>query len=123
MGPRQSALHGSDAVPSADQFTRQAVRATGRRHALYHNGEKQAQTVRGGAGVSRRAGPVVSVIRDAIRKLISLGFGEAEVGYFVQVSANGMVRPCSCPASDRSWQGAPKTRSTPCLRYLIPQSP
>ena len=27
-----------------------------------------------------------------------------------------MVRPCSCPASDRSWQGAPKTRSTPCLR-------
>ena len=30
--------------------------------------------------------------------------------------ANGMVRPCSCPASDRSWQGAPKTRSTPCLR-------
>ena len=33
-------------------------------------------------------------------------------------SANGMVRPCSCPASDRSWQGAPKTRSTPCLRIL-----
>ncbi len=29
------------------------------------------------------------------------------------ISANGMVRPCSCPASDRSWQGAPKTRSTP----------
>jgi len=28
----------------------------------------------------------------------------------------GMVRPCSCPASKRSWQGAPKTRSTPCLR-------
>ena len=27
-----------------------------------------------------------------------------------------MVRPCSCPASDRSWQGAPKTRSTPCLQ-------
>ena len=23
-----------------------------------------------------------------------------------------MVRPCSCPASKRSWQGAPKTRST-----------
>ena len=34
-------------------------------------------------------------------------------------SANGMVRPCSCPASDRSWQGAPKTRSTPCPRQLI----
>ena len=32
------------------------------------------------------------------------------------MSANGMVRPCSCPASDRSWQGAPKTRSTLCLR-------
>ena len=29
-----------------------------------------------------------------------------------------MVRPCSCPASDRSWQGAPKTRSTPCLSNL-----
>src|SRR6267143_4127283 len=28
------------------------------------------------------------------------------------LSANGMVRPCSCPASKRSWQGAPKTRST-----------
>ena len=27
-----------------------------------------------------------------------------------------MVRPCSCPASDGSWPGAPKTRSTPCLR-------
>ena len=23
---------------------------------------------------------------------------------------NGMVRPCSCPASDRIWQGAPKTK-------------
>ena len=34
------------------------------------------------------------------------------------MSVNGMVRPCSCPASDRSWQGAPKTRSTPCLRTL-----
>ena len=30
-----------------------------------------------------------------------------------------MVRPCSCPASDRSWQGAPKTRSTPCPRQFI----
>ncbi len=29
-------------------------------------------------------------------------------------SANGMVRPCSGPTSERSWQGAPKTRSTPC---------
>ena len=35
---------------------------------------------------------------------------------------NGMVRPCSRPASQRSWQGAPKTRSTPCLRHPIPQS-
>ena len=31
-------------------------------------------------------------------------------------SLAALVRPCSCPASDRSWQGAPKTRSTPCLR-------
>jgi hypothetical protein len=37
-------------------------------------------------------------------------------------SGNGMVRPCSCPASDRSWQGAPKTRSTPCLRTQTPRS-
>src|SRR3981189_1929912 len=27
-----------------------------------------------------------------------------------------MVRPCSCPASIISWQGAPTTRSTPRLR-------
>src|SRR5450759_4747872 len=39
------------------------------------------------------------------------------------MSANGMVRPCSCPASILNWQGAPKTRSTPCLRNSIPQSP
>src|SRR5882724_9994292 len=38
-------------------------------------------------------------------------------------TANGMVRPCTCPASKRSWQGAPKTRSTPCLRHPIPRSP
>jgi hypothetical protein len=38
-------------------------------------------------------------------------------------SANGMVRPCSCPASKLRWQGAPKTRSTLCLRNSTPQSP
>ena len=38
-------------------------------------------------------------------------------------SANGMVRPCSCPASDRSWPGAPKTRSTPCLKHSRPRLP
>src|SRR5271156_3983395 len=38
-------------------------------------------------------------------------------------AVNGMVRPCSCPASDRSWQGAPKTRSTPCLKHSKPRSP
>jgi DNA-binding Lrp family transcriptional regulator len=38
-------------------------------------------------------------------------------------TVNGMVRSCSCPASKRSWQGAPKTRSTPCLRHPIPRSP
>src|SRR6478752_767000 len=32
------------------------------------------------------------------------------------MSACGSIRPCSCPASKRNWQGAPKTRSTPCLR-------
>src|ERR1700747_1644944 len=36
---------------------------------------------------------------------------------------HGMVRPSSSPASDRSWQGAAKTRSTPCLRNLAAQSP
>ena len=35
------------------------------------------------------------------------------------MSANGMVRSCSCPVSERSWPGAPKTRSTPCLRTQI----
>ena len=29
-----------------------------------------------------------------------------------------MVRPCSGPASSERWQGAPKTRSTPCHRKL-----
>ena len=37
-------------------------------------------------------------------------------------SANGMVRPCSCPVSDRSWQGAPKTRSTLCPTISTTQS-
>ena len=31
------------------------------------------------------------------------------------MTANGMDRPCSCPASDRLARGA-ETRSTPCLR-------
>ena len=38
----------------------------------------------------------------------------------LRATANGMVRPCSCPASDGSWQGAPKPRSTPCLRSHTP---
>jgi hypothetical protein len=32
-------------------------------------------------------------------------------------SADGMIRPCCCPASDRSWPGAPTTRSTPYLTW------
>jgi hypothetical protein len=40
-----------------------------------------------------------------------------------RMSANGMVRPCSGPASMRSWQGALKTRSTPCLRNSTRRSP
>ena len=35
---------------------------------------------------------------------------------------NGMVRPCSSPASDGSWLGAAKTRSAPC-HISIPESP
>ena len=38
-------------------------------------------------------------------------------------AANGMVRPCSSPASVGCWQGAPKTRSTPCYRSSIMKSP
>ena len=34
-----------------------------------------------------------------------------------------MVRPCSCPTSEQSWQGVPKTRSTPCLRHSTLRSP
>ncbi len=38
-------------------------------------------------------------------------------------SLAALVRPCSGPASKRSWQGAPKTRSTPCHTSSILQSP
>jgi Cys/Met metabolism PLP-dependent enzyme len=34
----------------------------------------------------------------------------------------GMVRPCSSTASEGSWLGAPKTRTTPCL-ISVPESP
>src|SRR5262252_11156841 len=37
--------------------------------------------------------------------------------------AHGMVRPCSGPTSRRSWEGAPKTRSTPCHLSSMPESP
>jgi hypothetical protein len=37
-------------------------------------------------------------------------------------SGNGMVRPCSCPASKGSWQGAPKPRSTPWYCYAFTNS-
>ena len=39
------------------------------------------------------------------------------------LSVDGLARPCSCPASERSWQGALKTRSTPCLRTSTLQQP
>jgi len=42
--------------------------------------------------------------------------------YRLKQSNNGMVRPCSCPASDRSWQGALGRRSTPCPRSSTQQS-
>jgi hypothetical protein len=35
---------------------------------------------------------------------------DAHISDWTKMSANGMVRPRSCPASDGSWQGAPKTR-------------
>src|SRR5262245_23430616 len=39
------------------------------------------------------------------------------------MTANGMVRPCSGPASKGSWEGAPKTRSTPCHTSSILRLP
>ena len=39
------------------------------------------------------------------------------------MSPNGIVRPCSCPASDEFWQGAPKRRSTPYSRKSTLESP
>ena len=38
------------------------------------------------------------------------------LGKHLHLSANGMVRPCSCPASDKLARGT-KTRSTPWLRH------
>ena len=39
------------------------------------------------------------------------------------MSANGMVRPCSCPASDESGKGLQRQRSTPCPRTSTAQLP
>src|ERR1019366_1478816 len=39
------------------------------------------------------------------------------------ISANGMVRPCSCPTSKRCLCGAPKTRSPPWQKLSRIQSP
>ena len=36
---------------------------------------------------------------------------------------NGMVRPCSCPASERRWHGAASTGARPCPRQQAPRSP
>jgi hypothetical protein len=47
----------------------------------------------------------------------------AEEARALFASGNGMVRPCSCPVSDRSWQGAPKTRSTLCPTISTTQLP
>ena len=37
------------------------------------------------------------------------------------MSANGMVRPCSCPASERRWQGLHQQGARPCPRQQAPQ--
>jgi hypothetical protein len=52
-----------------------------------------------------------------------MGAPDGEIGCRKGMTANEMVRPCSGPASDRSWLGAAKTRSTPCLRNPTAQSP
>jgi hypothetical protein len=39
------------------------------------------------------------------------------------MSANGMVRPCSCPASAESGKGLRRQRSTPCPRTSTAQLP
>src|SRR5215472_8429009 len=41
----------------------------------------------------------------------------------IKNSVNGMVRPCSCPASDESGKGLQRQRSTPCPRASTAQSP
>ena len=48
---------------------------------------------------------------------VAATFAEAE-----QMTANGMVRPCSCPACDKLARGA-KTRSSPCLQQHRLRSP
>ena len=40
-----------------------------------------------------------------------------------RLQANGMVRPCSCPASERRWTGAASTGARPCPRQQAPRSP
>src|SRR6516165_499669 len=39
------------------------------------------------------------------------------------ISPNGMVRPCSCPASDESGKGLQRQRSAPCPRASTAKSP
>jgi hypothetical protein len=55
----------------------------------------------------------------------ALNAGCSQVSCFIpfssvwgHTSVDGMVRPCSCP-----WPGAPKTRSTPCLKHSKPRLP
>jgi hypothetical protein len=45
---------------------------------------------------------------------------QAKVGR-MKMSLNGMVRPCSCPASDESGKGLQRQRSTPCPRTSTAQ--
>ena len=41
----------------------------------------------------------------------------------LRMSPNGMVRPCSCPASDESGKGLQRQRSTPCPKISTAQLP
>ena len=68
-------------------------------------------------------GFVVLVVEDDVLTRIDVAGAFEASGCAVLEAAKGMVRPCSCPASDRSWQGVRKTRSTPCPKHSTPPSP
>jgi hypothetical protein len=59
-----------------------------------------------------------------IRRNGACGISSCNTASTCLLTANGMVRPCSSPAAARkAGKGTAKTRSTPCPRNAIAQSP